>query len=127
MSLAACPTVDLGDQPEEAPLCNPGQDYFTDVIWPQYVAPADMQRSCVGRSGCHRASDGRSAMRLDASEPIDYAGNYQVVRRFLNCSTPDASRMLTEPLAGTERHGGGDIFPSASDPAVVVFLQWFGS
>jgi hypothetical protein len=123
--LSACPTVDLGDQPEEAPLCNPGDAYFRDVIWPQYLAPADIQRSCVGRAGCHNAANGRSALRLDASEPIDFAGNYQAVRRFLNCSTPDASRLLTEPLAGTERHGGGDIFPNLEDAAVVAFEAWF--
>ena len=124
-ALAACPTVDLGDQPEDPPLCDPGPEYFESTIWPQYIAPADMQRSCIGRAGCHRADNGRSAMRLDASEPIDLAGNYQVVRRFLNCSTPLASRLLTEPLAGTETHGGGDIFLSTSDPAVVVFEQCF--
>jgi hypothetical protein len=120
-----CPTVDLGDQPEEAPLCDPGPDYFETTIWPQYLAPVEMERSCVGKAGCHRANDGRSALRLDVGEPIDFDSNYQVVRRFLNCSSPGASRLLTEPLAGAERHGGGDIFADASDPAVVAFEAWF--
>jgi hypothetical protein len=32
---------------------------------------------------------------------------------------------LTKPLAGIDQHGGGDIFSSASDPAVQIFLDWF--
>jgi hypothetical protein len=124
-ALSACPTVDLGDQPEDPPLCDPGPEYFESAIWPQYLAPTDIERSCVGKAGCHNAVNGRSALRLDATDPIDYGANYQAVRRFLNCSTPLSSRLVTEPLAGGETHGGGDIFPSPDDPAVVAFEQWF--
>ena len=50
---------------------------------------------------------------------------YQVVTRFLNCATPEASPLLGKPLVGDDPHGGGDLFPSTADPAVVSFLGWF--
>jgi hypothetical protein len=28
-------------------------------------------------------------------------------------------------MAGTDPHGGGDIFTGLTDPAVQVFLDWF--
>ena len=123
--LAGCPTVDLGDTPEDPPLCNPDRIYFEDVIWPEYLAPADPDRSCVGRTGCHRITDGRSALRLDTEEPIDVSANYQVVRRFLNCGSPASSSLLTKPLGGLDPHAGGDLFADTTDPAVVAFEAWF--
>ena len=122
--LAGCPTVDLGDDPVEQGVCRPSPDYFQTTIWPQYLAQPDMARTCVGRSGCHAESDGRSALRLDTVEPIDFTRNYQVVTRFLNCGTPGASALLTKPLSGEDPHGGGDLFGPA-DPSVAVFEGWF--
>ena len=98
--------------------------YFHDHIWPEYLAPADATKSCVAAAGCHQAASGRSALRLQTS-PVDDVQNYQVVTRFLNCSTPEASFLLSKPLHGGDPHGGGDLFPATTDPAVVVFLAWF--
>jgi hypothetical protein len=123
--LAACPTVDLGDVPPDIGQCRPDRQYYIDVIWPQYLAPTQAPRSCVAASGCHEAQGGRSALRLSIAAPIDHDRNYQVVTRFLNCSTPLASELLTKPLAGIEAHQGGDIFPSTADPAVTSFQGWF--
>lgn len=122
---AGCPTVDLGETPPDIGQCRPDRQYFEDVIWPEVLAPADPARSCVDAAGCHEASDGRSALRLDGVDPIDQASNYDVVTRFLSCSTPSASPLLTKPLAGVEGHGGGDIFVGSDDPAVVAFEAWF--
>jgi hypothetical protein len=83
-----------------------------------------MAKTCVGRSGCHGEADGRSALRLDNTDPIDFTRNYQVVTRFLNCGTPEASSLYTKPLTGEDPHGGGDLFGGA-DPAAAVFLAWF--
>jgi len=123
-STAACPTVDLGDQPEDPLICRPDRAYFDTVIWPQYLDPPDKARACAAAAGCHRLADGRTPLRL-VTDPVDLGRNYDTVRRFLNCSSPLDSPLLVEPLAGTASHGGGDIFPDANDPAVTAFLQWF--
>jgi hypothetical protein len=125
LPLAGCPTVDLGDTPPDIGQCRPDRQYYIDVIWPRYLAPAAPARSCVAASGCHEAQTGRSALRLSTAAPVDHDRNYQVVTRFLNCSTPTASELLTKPLAGIEAHQGGDLFPSAADPAVIDFEGWF--
>jgi hypothetical protein len=125
LTLAGCPTVDLGDTPPDIGQCRPDRQYYIDVIWPRYLAPATAARSCVAASGCHEAQSGRSALRLSTATPVDHDRNYQVVTRFLNCSTPLASELLTKPLAGIEVHQGGDIFPNAMDAAVVDFQGWF--
>jgi hypothetical protein len=117
--------VDLGDTPPDIGQCRPDRQYYIDVIWPRYLAPATAARSCVAASGCHEAQSGRSALRLSIATPVDHDRNYQVVTRFLNCSTPLASELLTKPLAGIEAHQGGDIFPNATDAAVVDFQGWF--
>jgi len=122
--LGGCPTVDLGDQPAHGLTCRPDMQYFHDHIWPEYLAPSDTSRSCVANAGCHQAASGRSALRLE-TEPVDDLRNYATVIRFLDCNSPVDSPLLSKPVAGGEAHGGGDIFPSSSDPSVQVFLQWF--
>lgn len=123
--LTGCPTVDLRDTPPDIGQCRPDRQYYIDVIWPRYLAPSAPAKSCVAASGCHEAQSGRSALRLSTAMPVDHDRNYQVVTRFLNCSTPSASPLLTKPLAGVEAHQGGDLFPDTNDPAVVEFQAWF--
>jgi len=122
--LAACPTVDLGEDPSNPAVCRPDPTYFREQIWPNYLAPSDPAKSCVAAAGCHRDSDGRSGLRLDSTAPIDLERNYQSTIRFLNCSTRDASSLYTRPLAGQDSHGGGDIF-TMTDPQVMIFQDWF--
>jgi len=122
-ALAGCPTVDLGETPPDPGRCNPDFVYYEDVMWPQYLASGG-STSCVGMTGCHDRTTGRSALRLETADPIDHDANYQVVTRFLNCGSPDQSSLLTKPESGVDPHGGGDLFPS-SDPMVDTFLQWF--
>jgi hypothetical protein len=124
--LAGCPTVDLGDTPEDVGLCNPaqGEAYFESMIWPVYLnGPGKAQ--CT-TAGCHDPS-GQSALRFEVATPIDYADNYKATQIYLSCSDPATSELLTKPLAGTVAHGGGDIFPNTTPPVqpVQVFLDWF--
>jgi hypothetical protein len=123
---AGCPTVDLGDAPVAPGSCRPDPGYFRDVIWPEMLAPADQERSCVAEPGCHRQEDGRSALRLIAEPmtPADHDDNYDVVTAFLNCGSPGASALLTKPESGTDSHGGGDLFDPGSEPST-AFLGWF--
>lgn len=127
--LAGCPTVDLGDVPPDPGQCRPSRAYFEDVIWPEFIAPADTARSCVDAAGCHRRDDGRSALRLtlptgqiDDQRTMDR--NYDAVVPFLNCGAPESSTMLTKPQSGIDAHAGGDLFDPDSDPAL-GFLTWF--
>ena len=119
---AGCPTVDLGDTPTDLGLCNPtgGLDYFQTQIWPNYVIRNSDATSCA-TLGCH-ISGGNG---LDFPDPVDYPTAYRRTQIYLNCGSPEASQFLTKPLAGVDPHGGGDIFPDLSDPAVQVFLNWF--
>lgn len=119
-----CPTVDLGETPVSPGACRPDATYFREVMWPEFFAPAAEELSCVSAAGCHRVEDGRSALRLETTEPLDHAGNYEVVTRFLNCGAPDASSALTKPRSGVDSHGGGDMFGPGSAPES-TFLQWF--
>lgn len=121
---AGCPTIDLGEEPVSPGSCRPDPAYYRDVVWPEYIAPADEARSCVAAGGCHQQENGRSALRLSVAEPIDHDGNYNVVTRFLNCASPDASSLLTKPLSGVDVHGGGDLLDPGSMPEQ-IFLDWF--
>jgi hypothetical protein len=124
-TLAGCPTVDLGDDPPDPGQCRPDPAYFEQVLWSEYLTHPEL--SCASQAGCHRRDDGRSALRLDLPEdgqPVDFAGNYAVVTRFLNCGTPDSSPLYTKPVSGVGPHGGGDLFAPGSAPAR-VFLDWF--
>jgi hypothetical protein len=122
--VAACSTVDLGETPVAPASCNPSQSYFDSVIWPEYIAP-DSPRSCVDAPGCHRSSDGFSALQFTV-DPVDDAANYEVATHFLNCGNFIASPLLTKPLEGIDAHGGKELF-GANDPEYVVFTDWFAA
>ena len=122
--LAGCPTVDLGDAPPGVGECRPSRTYFEDVLWPEFLAPGATPASCVDAAGCHAQADGRSALRLSTTNPIDFDANYATTTRFLNCGTPSASTLLSKPVSGVVEHGGGDLFAPGSTEED-VFLQWF--
>jgi hypothetical protein len=128
LAVTACPTVDLGEMPPAAGLCRPPIAYYQDVVWPEFLAPSgDTERSCVAAAGCHQRDNGRSALRLLSAEPLsaaDHQQNYDVVTRFLNCGTPEASTLLTKPLSGVDPHGGGDLVTPGDAPEE-AFLTWF--
>jgi hypothetical protein len=123
-TLVACPTVDLGASPPDIGLCNPtkGEPYFESDVWPNYLNLSPATKQCTA-SGCHD-QNGQSALRFQTN-PVDLPTNYKAAQVYLNCDTPESSELLIKPLAGVEPHGGGDIFASDSDPAVVTFLAWF--
>jgi hypothetical protein len=126
--LSACPTVDLGDVPPDPNVCRPDRQYYEEMIWPNYLAPTAPANSCVAQAGCHAATNGRSALRLDTSNPPNHTQNYSAVTRFLNCNTPDASGLFTKPLSTEDPHGGGDILvpgDAMDDQAIAVFRGWF--
>ena len=78
--------------------------------------------------GCHATEDGRSALRLRAADraaltDADWDANYDVVTRYLNCSTPSASPFITKPEAENDPHGGGDLWTcdgTSCEPVMTV-------
>lgn len=124
LATSGCPTVDLGEMPVSPGACRPDPAYFEEVIWPQIIDTGNEASSCVEQGACHQQENGRSAFRVSRVEPIDFAANYKVTTRFLNCGTPEASAFLTKPLGGVDSHGGGDIFEPGSE-AEELFLGWF--
>jgi hypothetical protein len=126
LALAAtgCPTVDLGDTPEDVGLCNPrgGLPYFQDVIWPMFVRPTNMANGCARAGGCHVLGDGN--LLGYKVNPVDFPANYRATLVHLECGTPMMSKFLTKPLAGIDGHGGMDIFQPGA-PEVQAFLDWF--
>ena len=125
--LAGCPTVDLGDTPTDIGLCNPpgGIDYFTDVIWPEFVRPTDGMEGCTKTGGCHNEAGG-NGLSFKTQPAPDFPFNFRQAQLFLNCGTPSQSLFLAKPLSGMEPHGGGDIFMMGADDATIAkFLAWF--
>jgi hypothetical protein len=125
---AGCPTVDLGDTPDEINTCNPagGRDYFVSDIYPTYVKGDDPgnPKSCTQNRGCHADGDGnRPNFRIQAQRDDDF--NFRQAQQFLECGNEETSLLLTKPLAGIEGHGGMDIFQNISEPEVQTFLDWF--
>lgn len=126
LALAAggCPTVDLGDTPEDVGLCNPrgGLAYFQDVIWPMVVRPSNTATGCTKAGGCHILGEGN--LLGYKVNPVDFPANYRATLVHLECGTPAMSAFLTKPLAGIDGHGGMDIFQPMA-PEVMLFLDWF--
>lgn len=124
LGTAGCPTVDLGDTPEDIGLCNPrgGLPYFQDVIWPQYVLRSGMANSCTSPGGCHQIGGGN--LLGYKTNPVDFPANYRATLVHLECGTPMMSRFLTKPLRGIDGHGGMDFIDPGS-PEVQLFLDWF--
>ncbi len=127
MTLSGCPTVDVGNGPIAPGTCNPDPQKFQDEIWPMAINPPDTAKSCIANAGCHSQGTGRSALRLVPmpATQLEWSQNYDVVTRFLNCSTPEASPFITKPSAGGDPHGGGDLWTLGVDPELKV-EKWIG-
>jgi hypothetical protein len=123
--LGGCPTVDLGDTPEDINDCNPAQGaaYFTDVIYPMYLKGDDVVNGCGQTGSCHNEGGG-TPMNLRIGARRDDAFNFKQAQEFLDCGTPAMSRLLTRPLDTIDAHGGGDIYMQSS-AEVQIFLDWF--
>ena len=114
---AGCPVIDVGETPVTPPICRPSPTQFREPggIWDTAIAVADIEKSCIGKTGCHTQATGRSALRLidkprDQLTDSEWMRNYEVVARFLNCSTPNASPFITKPESGVDPHLGGDLW-----------------
>ena len=127
---AGCPTVDVGDNPSAPGACRPDPARFKETggIWDLAIAPADTTKSCISQAGCHAQATGRSSLRLVAKAraeltDADWQQNYDVVTRFLNCATPEASPFLTKPRSDVDPHGGGDLWQCTGECEPITTVE----
>lgn len=128
LACAGCPTVDLGDTPDDINRCNPagGLAYFQSEIYPKFIRGDDPTntRSCTQNNGCHNEGGG-TALSFRIQGRRDDVFNFRVTQLFLECGAREQSLLLTKPLAGVTDHQGGSIFATMSDAEVQTFLGWF--
>jgi hypothetical protein len=85
--------------------------------------------------GCHSVYTGSGGAfkiypNAVANTP-EMQANYYAAKAFANLSSPTESKLLLEPLAGSQAtvggHGGGDIFPDSLDPNYITILAWIAN
>ena len=83
-------------------------------------------------SGCHAANGSAGgAFKIfpnAAPNTVQMQANYYAAIGFSNLGSPANSKLLLEPLAGSQPsvggHGGGDIFLTGGEPEYVTILTW---
>ena len=67
--LGACQTVDLGTPPADVNACEPGQQWFIDQVWPNFLG-ADYNGTHCYDSNCHGPNPkGQLALVVPAESP----------------------------------------------------------
>ena len=119
--------------------------YFEKCIFPIFNTPLQSQGSatintCAG-GGCHDTVTGTggafrligSAQPLDVSDPAntpdvirasDMYKNFYSAQGMVIVGDPDDSRLVVKPLVLHVFHGGGQVFPSESDPHILLIKYW---
>ncbi|HXU60321.1 MAG TPA: hypothetical protein VN962_01375 [Polyangia bacterium] len=122
----ACQTVDLGTPPADVNACMPGQMWFVDQIWPNFLGKDYNGKHCYD-SDCH----GNSATPLTLVNPIepatfplpaDWAKNYTAAAHEMNCSDVLDSALLLLPEY-VQVHGGGALIMKGG-PEEMLVEQW---
>jgi hypothetical protein len=130
-AVLGCQTVDLGAPPADVNACEPGQQWFIDMVWPSFLGAAyDNGGTTVHctDSNCHGPSPkGQLALVIPAEPgtipfPADWASNYISASNLMNCSDPADSRLLLLP-EGAQVHGGGMLI-MAGGPEATLVEQW---
>jgi hypothetical protein len=119
--------------------------YFEKCIFPIFNTPLQSQGSatintCAG-GGCHDTVTGTggafrligSAQPLDVSDPAntpdvirasDMYKNFYSAQGMVIVGDPEDSRLVVKPLVLHVFHGGGQVFPSESDPHILLIKYW---
>jgi len=122
---AGCQTVDLGSAPADLNACEPGQQFFIDQIWPNFLgATYDNNVHCTD-VGCHDPGQGRQLALVIPAEPgtlpfpADWASNYASAASLMNCADPLSSTLLLVP-EGNQAHGGGTLVMPSTDQGMMI-------
>jgi hypothetical protein len=126
-SLGACQTVDLGDPPADVNACEPGQQWFIDQVWPNFLGADYSGKHCYD-STCHGPGSTTAMTLTNPIEPgaipfpTDWANNYAQAAQRMNCSDALDSALLLLP-EGVQVHGGGMLIMPGGPEAMLV-QQW---
>lgn len=130
---AGCKDIAIQAAPHGQQLC---QEFFEACVAPLLLNPIDVPSRGIAvtcaAEGCHNINSGAGgAFKLyptatPGSDEI--SANYLSARSFSNISDPATSRLLLEPLAGSDAivgsHGGGDIFADPNDSRYQEIYYW---
>ena len=152
-TLAACggSSNPLGNPPVvENPQADQGHQhlafaYFQKCINPIFITPLPIagttSTNTCGGAGCHDTVTGTggafrivpAATPLDLSDPAntpdvirksDIYKNFYSAQGMVILGNTAQSRLLVKPLLLNVFHGGGQVFPSQSDPNVKLIQYW---
>ncbi len=122
-----CDTVSLGDPPADVNACLPGQMWFVDQIWPNFLAQDYGGKHCYD-SACHGAGSKTPMTLVNPIEPAsfplpaDWANNYLQAAHEMNCADVLDSALLLLP-ENVQVHGGGQLIMKGG-PEEMLVQQW---
>lgn len=123
----ACQTVDLGTPPADVNACLPGQMWFVDQIWPNFLGKDYNGRHCYD-SACHGPGSKTTLTLVNPIEPgaiplpTDWANNYTQVTHEMNCADVLDSALVLLP-ENVQVHGGGQLIMKGG-PEEMLVQQW---
>lgn len=124
---AGCETVDLGAPPAEVNACRPGQMWFVNQIWPNFLAKDYGGKHCTD-SSCHGSGSTTTMTLVNPVDPVtfpltgDWASDYAQVTNEMNCADVEDSSLLLLP-EGLQVHGGKQLIMKDGPEAMLV-VQW---
>ncbi len=124
---AGCETVDLGAPPAQVNACLPGQMWFVNQIWPNFLAKDYNGKHCTD-SSCHARGSKTTMTLVNPVDPVtfpltgDWASNYTQVTHEMNCSDVTDSALLLLP-EGVQVHGGNQLIMKGG-PEEMLVEQW---
>jgi hypothetical protein len=123
----SCQTVDLGAPPADVNACEPGQQWFIDQVWPNFLGADYNGKHCYD-STCHGPGSTTAMTLTNPIEPgvlpfpMDWQNNYTQATQRMNCSDAADSALLILP-EGVQVHGGGMLI-MPSGPEATLVEQW---
>ncbi len=124
---SGCETVDLGPPPAEVNACMPGQMWFVNQIWPNFLAKDYGGKHCTD-SSCHGSGSKTTMTLVNPVDPVtypltgDWANNYAQAAHEMNCADVKDSSLLLLP-EGVQVHGGNQLIMKDGPEAMLV-EQW---
>lgn len=121
-----CDTVDLGAPPADVNVCMPGQMWFVNQIWPNFLGKDYNGKHCYD-SACHGGGAHPPSLVNPVEPgafplPPDWASNYSQAAHEMNCSDVADSPLLLLPEY-VQVHGGGQLIMKGG-PEEMLVEQW---
>ena len=108
MLAGGCDTVDLGAPPADVNACMPGQMWFVNQIWPNFLGKDYNGKHCYD-SACHGAGSKTPMTLVNPVEPptfplpADWANDYTQAAHEMNCSDVGDSLRRTKEAVNPRR------------------------